>query len=300
VSVPLASPPLAPVGSAIPVERAGVAPALGPHALARLATRALWDELALHPKPGLVSLQDAGAHSDMDASTFVRSLFSLREHFRALAAAGAAAAPLSVLRELGVRAEVAMLSATGGVNTHRGAIFALGLLGATAALAAARGEDLTDAVLRTTLITTWGAALQAPVPSATPESHGLNVARRFGVRGARGEAAAAFAGVFEIGLPALRAARRRGLDPRRARLAALFALLAKVVDTNVLYRGGRAGLDHMRAAVRDFQATGGVDAGDAIARAERMHRDFVMRGLSPGGCADLLAASLFVDAIQSG
>src|SRR5436190_3340729 len=134
--------------------------ALGPRVIARFATRALWDELALYPKPGLVSLGDSGSHADMDASTFVRSLFALRGHFRAMAAAGACAAPFSELRDLGLRAEAAMLFATGGVNTHRGAIFALGLLGAAAASTSVRGEKLTDGSLRSTLTNTWGAALE--------------------------------------------------------------------------------------------------------------------------------------------
>ena len=71
---------------------ASPAPSLSARAIARLATRALWDELALAPKPGLVSLSDNGAHDDMDAGTFVRSLFALRRHFGALDAAGARAA----------------------------------------------------------------------------------------------------------------------------------------------------------------------------------------------------------------
>ena len=272
---------------------------LVPHAIARLATRALWEELAVFPKPGLVSLRDAGAHSDMDASTFVRSLFALRGHFRALAAAGARAAPFEQLRALGQRAEQAMLRATGGVNTHRGAIFALGLLGAASALASGRGERLTDDTLRATLFDAWGAALARPVSLNSLPSHGMHVSARYGATGARGEARAGFPSVFDVALPALRAGRRQGLDARRVRLAAFFALLENVDDTNILYRGGVAGLEHVRRSVQGFQAAGGVGAADGMARAERLHRDFAARGLSPGGCADLLASALLVDAVQA-
>jgi len=272
---------------------------LVPHAIARLATRALWEELAVFPKPGLVSLRDAGAHSDMDASTFVRSLFALRGYFRAIAAAGARAAPFEQLRTLGQRAERAMLLATGGVNTHRGAIFALGLLGAASALASARRERLTDGAVRATLIDAWGADLAFPVPVHSSPSHGTHVSTRYGATGARGEARAGFPSVFEVALPALRAARRQGLDARRVRLAAFYALLENVDDTNILYRGGVAGLVHVRRSAQAFQAAGGVGAADGIARAERMHLDFVARGLSPGGCADLLASALLVDALQT-
>ncbi|EPX55588.1 Triphosphoribosyl-dephospho-CoA synthetase [Cystobacter fuscus DSM 2262] len=82
-------------------------------------------ELALHPKPGLVSPLDSGSHDDMDMGTFMRSLFSLRGYFRDIAAAGAGGADFPVLRALGLDAERRMLAATGGINTHRGALFSL-------------------------------------------------------------------------------------------------------------------------------------------------------------------------------
>src|SRR5438094_7950212 len=127
--------------------------------IARAALRSLWQELALYPKPGLVSLRDSGAHADMDAATFVRSLFALSRYWSEVADAGAAGAPFETLRRLGVRAESRMLIATGGINTHRGAIFALGLLCAAAARTRARAEIADDATLRRVLIARWGAAL---------------------------------------------------------------------------------------------------------------------------------------------
>lgn len=262
-----------------------------PRTLARLATRALSDELALDPKPGLVSLRDAGAHADMNARTFVRSLFALRGHFAAFAAAGERAAPFAVLRELGLRAEAAMLAATGGVNTHRGAIFAVGLLCAAAARTQALGHALADEGLRRVLRETWGAALAAHAQGQDATSHGGRVARLHGAGGARAEAACAFPAVFEIALPALRA--RRG-EPRLARVLALLALIAHVDDTNVLHRGGRAGLSFVQRRARAVRA-----GNDVIAGARAMHGELVARGLSPGGCADLLAAALFVDAVTS-
>ena len=84
--------------------------------------------MILYPKPGLVSLVDNGSHTDMNAATFMRSLFALRHYFAAICRAGAQAAPFSDLRRLGMAAERRMLAATGGVNTHRGAIFSIGLL----------------------------------------------------------------------------------------------------------------------------------------------------------------------------
>ena len=268
--------------------------------IARHAIGSLWDELALHPKPGLVSLRDAGAHDDMNASTFIASLFALSRHFDALAAAGAARAPFATLREIGIRAEADMLAATGGINTHRGAIFALGLLCAAAGRAAAINEAPTDAMLRRILRSEWCDAIAAAGAAVPPFSHGASAAWRHGVAGARGEACAAFPAVFEVALPALRRALARGRDARLARLSALFALLESVADTNVLHRGGSAGLALVQRRAREFRSHGDVYAGDAIPRALAAHREFVDRGLSPGGTADLLAASMLVHRLQRG
>jgi triphosphoribosyl-dephospho-CoA synthase len=153
--------------------------------------------------------------------------------------------------------------------------------------------------LRSALRATWGAALRDPVADVEPPSHGMEVAKRHGARGARGEAEDAFPSVFEVALPALRDARRRGVDGRRAQIAAFFALLECVEDTNVLYRAGSAGLAYVRASARRFHAAGGCDTADAFVRTEAIHRDFVVGRLSPGGCADLLAAALFVDSLQA-
>jgi triphosphoribosyl-dephospho-CoA synthase len=268
-------------------------------AIARRAIRSLWAELALYPKPGLVSLHDAGAHHDMDASTFVRSLFTLRRFFSGVAAAGYAGAPFEELRRLALAAESSMLAATGGVNTHRGAIFTLGLLCAAAGRAHARRERPEDATLRRILIAEWGGALAAHVPSPRRPSHGTLAAIRYGVSGARGEARRAFPSVFDIALPALREAKARGCDARHARLSAYFALLARVDDTNVLHRAGPSGLAFVQKTARAFQAAGDVHAPDAIARAEAIHRQFSARRLSAGGCADLLAAAMFVQELQA-
>src|SRR5262249_12246618 len=146
----------------------------------RLAAKSLWDELALYPKPGLVSFSDSGAHADMDATTLSRSLFALRPWFVELATAGARGAGLLELRRLGIGAEQSMLAATGGINTHRGAIFVLGLLAAAAGSLAARKLLPTDERLRSTIAERWGAELAIDWRSADAPSHGLVVAARYG------------------------------------------------------------------------------------------------------------------------
>ena len=132
--------------------------------LGAAAVRALYVELVLEPKPGLVSLRDAGSHRDMNATTFLRSLFALRHYFPRIAQAGMTGAPFEVLEELGVRAETRMLAATGGVNTHRGAMFCLGLLCAAAGRRLAQAGSVDAPGLRAVLLDTWGVRAERSGP----------------------------------------------------------------------------------------------------------------------------------------
>ena len=270
------------------------------HRLACLAVRSLYAELVLYPKPGLVSLRDNGAHSDMNAETFLRSLFSLRRYFDDIAIAGMRSANMAELRRLGLRAEARMLNATAGVNTHRGAIFTLGLLAASAGLAWSQGRAPTDATLRAIIEVHWRRDMLAiRAPATVVPTHGQQVAARYGAAGARGEAIRGFPAVFEVALPALRDATSRGADAKCAHLHAFFALLAHVDDTNVLYRGGCEAALALKRGAADFIAAGSVFTAGWDERAESLHRWSSIQGVSPGGCADLLAAAAFVDQWQN-
>ncbi len=256
------------------------------------AARCLLLELETWPKPGLVSHVDQGSHADMDAGSFRASVGAIQPFLAQLCLAGGRGADMQELRVIGIAAEAAMLKATGGVNTHRGAIFGLGLL--CAAVGARAAWRITQpASLGLTVARLWGADIRrGPVPL---HSHGTAMHRRYGVGGARVEAGSGFPSVYGIGLPALLAAIDKVPgDAEAQRLETCFALVAAVEDTNLLHRGGRDGLLFARAAARGFLDAGGIaNAGwrqDALA----VHQDFVARRLSPGGAADLLAMTLFV------
>lgn len=265
--------------------------------IGRLALQALFREVALPLKPGLVGPDDTGSHQDMDFTTFMRSLQALRGYFPAISACGAGAPDFAPLQALGVAAETRMLAATGGINTHRGAIFNLGLLCAAAGLLQARGIAASARRLAATVRHHWGPAILASA-SHSPDSHGRQVARRHGCGGARAEAAAGFPAALEIGLPAYRRALAATGQPDAAATQALFALIAHLDDTNLLWRGGQAGLAHAQAQARDFLAAGGVKAPGWHTHAAAIHADFVARCLSPGGSADLLGVTLFLEAAE--
>ena len=268
--------------------------ALTPTAIGHAATLALHDELSLAPKPGLVTLVDSGSHDDMDAHTFMQSIFALRRYFAQIAHAGFEGADFAVLERCGMAAEACMLAATRGVNTHRGAIFMLGLLCASAGAAARESEDgLHPARLRDTLRRRWGSVL-AKRSQRRPTLPGGIAARRLGLRSASEEAALAFPVLFEVAVPALRSALTRGLTPPRARLDTLFHIMAVLEDSNLAHRGGLAGLHHAQRSARRFLDEGGAARPDGLHKAQVIAADFVKRRLSPGGAADTLAAACWI------
>ena len=189
---------LGPSGAATQASASAAPVSTNDRDLARAAVAALREELAAYPKPGLVSPVDSGAHDDMDFDLMCRSAESLGEPFAALAAAGRAGQGFeTALLPLGIEAERRMLAATGGINTHRGAIFSMGLIVAAIGRTESLGLALSSAAVRATLLRHWGTALDSHAargPAA--QSHGGDVQRRTGHGGARHEAARGFPGIF--------------------------------------------------------------------------------------------------------
>jgi hypothetical protein len=207
-------------GTPLMQRRAAVAMAskdVSPPMLARCAAEALRDEAMLTPKPALADLRGDGAHRDLSVDLLLWSAKTLEPHFQAMAET-AWEQPLSLpLRErlghFGRVAEVAMLEASGGVNTHRGAIWAIGLMVAAAAQGPALEEE---SVCRR-------AGRLAALPDRFGEAkatHGSEARRCYGAGGAREEAVCAFPHVLQAGLPALRRARQAGIAEECARLDA--------------------------------------------------------------------------------
>jgi triphosphoribosyl-dephospho-CoA synthase len=193
----------------------------------------------------------------------------------------------------GRKAERAMFLATGGTNTHRGAIWALGLLVA----AASQTKDLNP--VRVAVLA--GSIARLP-DLVRPElvSHGDVVRERYGLVGARGEARRDFPHVVRVGIPALRAARVAGKSETASRLFSLLSIMVELDDTCVLYRSGLEGGEAVKAGAKAVLAVGGPGSQEGDAALRRFDRKLLEKRISPGGCADLLAASLFLDCLESG
>ena len=265
--------------------------------LAELARQALVAEVELTPKPGLVDRRGAGAHSDLSLDLMRQSAAAIAPYFEAM---GDSAQSMPFDRGLrtevaaiGRAAESAMLQATNGSNAHKGAIWILGLL----VTAASRGIDLNPAAIA------QDAAFLARLPDrAQPQllSHGEMVRARYGATGARGEAFAGFPHVLHVGLPTLHAERNRARTETNSRLWALLNIMARLEDTCVLYRGGAEGLAIVQEGASDALLAGGPGSVAGELAMLRLDQELLIRNISPGGAADLLAATLFLDALEQG
>ena len=267
--------------------------------LADLAVDALIDEADLSPKPALVDRRGNGAHTDLHLGLMHASALALWPAFKEMAEAAIDIGEINLpLREaiglIGREGEQAMLATTSGVNTHRGAIWALGLLVVAVALepqsTAASSISLRAARL----------ALLDDRYAPRPLSHGAQVTLRYGARGAREEAQLGFPAVTQRALPQLKRSRATGHGEQNARLDALLAIMTNLADTCVLYRAGEEGLHTMQLGAQAVLDAGGSASLAGRRRLHELDQQLIALNASPGGAADLLAACLFIDRIDSG
>ena len=259
---------------------------------ASLAVRALLYEVAVTPKPGLVDRQNNGSHRDMDMFTFMRSAAALWPYFAECVRIGResreAAAPetFAALRLPGKLAEGRMLRTTGGVNTHKGAIFTLGL--ACGALGRLNTEAWTEpeAILSEIAAMTEGVERELRSTEERIPTAGERFYRAYGITGVRGQAAMGFPTVLRFGLPTLEAGLADGRTEDEAGAAALLTILAHTPDTNMLSRGGYALAEEKHTALRSLLESAPYPDAETL---QALDREYTAENLSPGGSADLLA-----------
>jgi triphosphoribosyl-dephospho-CoA synthase len=263
--------------------------------LARLAMQALIAEAELTPKPGLVDRRGAGAHCDLSLELLRRSASVLEPYFSSMAFASIGRAVDPSLREelalIGREAERAMYQATGGSNAHKGAIWSLGLLVAAAARKECHNAQQIAA----------SAGAIARVPDHVQPAlftHGDIARIRYGAGGARSEAANNFPHVVAFGLPILRWRRAAGASELVSRLDVLLGIMSDLDDTCVLYRAGVEGLEALKSGAHAVLIAGGYGSVHGRNLLHKLNRGLIARHISPGGTADLLAATIFLDAIE--
>lgn len=259
-----------------------------------LAVRSLLYEVCVTPKPGLVDRVNNGSHRDMDIYSFLSSAPALQPYFRTCVAVGreTAALPapetLKALRRPGKKAEKTMFRATGGVNTHKGAIYSMGILcGALGRLA--REEWTSPERILEEAGRMAAGTVAAELGGLTPESARTSGERfflQYGISGIRGEAEAGFPSVRDAGLPVLERFLAEGRSNDEAGAAALLAILASTPDTNIIARGGIGAYRRVTAELQKILEKTALPEREEL---EELDRVYTEENLSPGGSADLLA-----------
>lgn len=254
--------------------------------IGRRAAEALRVEARLTPKPGLVDLNNSGAHDDMDLDLLLLSADVLEPFFVELAKTHAVALQV---KELGIAAEAAMRQATKGVNTHQGAVYSLGLLCAVAGDGSSEIETICEEAGKL--------AVQLFRLDSDANGHDMlstrDAAARLGLGGARGEAASGFSTATKFGLPVFRRKLQAGWSEEDALLTALLYLMTSNEDTNLVQRGGPEALDRVQIWANNLLYADLTPAELHLALREA-DEDFIQRNLSPGGSADLLAVTWFL------
>ena len=302
-----------------------VPPTTLPYIIAHLATQALQAELDTTPKPGLVDKDNNGAHRDMDHALMQLSINTLHPYFVRLAFLGFADTLPShtVIRDAGIEAEKAMLEATNGINTHKGALFSMGLAVVAAAYeekkAAAnkevRGKEREEEYLSSLQLTIKALAASFPDTSGTHGSKAKQLSNgTTTIKGALDNAREGYEKLFAEWLPFYN--ERRKSHDAHALHKTLLRIMCDLDDTNVIYRTNVATAEEVkqeaRALLASFEEAYAAEDKEKCASAieekcasaellalKDMDRRYTERNISPGGAADMLSLTVFIGSIQT-
>ncbi len=275
--------------------------------LSEAASSAVIEEIFTAPKPGLVDPLGSGCHKDMDWQTFIRSAQAIEPFWKDQAMTGLSGTKpseaLALLRHTGLKMERKMCEATSGINTHKGLIFLLSLLLYGAAYCVYSKTELTaENITRNASSSVKGMVLNelgrlSEKTSTDNLTNGERLYLLHGITGARGEAEKGFPSVIAHGLPELKRLRSFGASANNANIAALLSIMSVCEDSNVIHRGGyeywhNEYRDTIRETAQKFDPMS-----DDFLPVEELEKKFLKNRISPGGAADLLCCSIFMDTV---
>lgn len=270
--------------------------------IADLAVSALIEEVKTTPKPGLVDSKNQGSHSDMNIDTFIKSAKALRSYFENCFLIGHQTCNLSaedifpLLKSEGLNAEKTMYDSTGGVNTHKGIIYSMGIL--CAAIGRLWSADLpykSTSEITTLCSDISYSAINYDFQNIDTKTAGGYYYKKCGIKGIRGEVLSGFTTIKEFSLPIYTDALSRGMSKNDAGVLTLIKLISCVDDTNLYNRGGTQGANFAKEYALSLL---NENPPDFIKAVKKMDNEFIKRNLSPGGCADLLAITYFLYDIE--
>ena len=276
------------------------------------AVKALINEATLTPKPGLVDINNSGSHNDMDLPLFFRSANSFYNGFLQYILCGYHHRGnmdelMKKIRIIGIENELVMLENTANVNTHKGANFSFGVLLSAIGVYLSK-EDLktfehftyTDIIACFEITKEITAKIItndfANIKNKTNLSHGEKMYMEYGITGIRGEAASGYQTITKTILPKMIELQKTDKTKKLIFLELLFELMAITDDSNVLHRGGMEKLNYIKKIAKNFLPNfSELSEQEIINEVAKLDREFIKKNISPGGAADLLAITIFID-----
>ena len=274
--------------------------------------KALLGEVYTTPKPGLVDRHDNGAHKDMTVETFERSTAAIVPWLVDMFDMGHSwdrteQELFQAIRPMGKQAEQAMLMATNGVNTHKGAIFSIGILAAAAGYCYNKASDSFDAdsILEMSEKMTKEILMDEfqKIQQKIPSTNGEILYHKYGEKGIRGEAMSGFPVLKQVTLPVMRSMQQMmsgKCNQNEVYLQILLMCMVSMTDTNVLSRSGfdYHQLEWLQNQTAAILKCGGAFSQEGIQAVQQLNIDCIERNISPGGCADMLAATIFLTELE--
>lgn len=269
--------------------------------LGELATEAMIYEVSCFPSFGLVSPISSGSHTDMDYYTFIDSTTTLNRYFLEMASAGYSNDPInkifSNVRKIGEKAEKAMYSKTNGINTHKGMIFVLGLgITASSKILYDKGnfDDISKLIKNMTSGIVEGELKNLNIKANL--THGEKIFLEYGISGVRGEAEMGFPTVFNYALNLYDSTKELGQNNRLVQT--LLGIMSQCKDTTILHRHDYDTLLNLQKNSKNLINLGGFNNLDNISKINNLNYHNEKNKISPGGCADLLALTIFFSKLK--
>lgn len=260
-----------------------VYPTTIPFLLSYLAVQSIKAELDTTPKPGLVDKADNGAHSDMDYNLMLKSIYSLHPYFTELSCLAYNEDVINIdkIKTIGIEAEKQMLFTTNGVNTYKGALFSMGLVLYAASYLCQQRDKVQEQQLQKTI------KLLSSKFSQPDDTHGKKVIEKHNIKGALNSAIDGYPLLFDEWLPFF----IKHKNEEHSLIKLLLFIMTNLDDTNIYYRKGEEVVAHVKQQAQEILDDFSID------RVEKLNREFVKENISPGGAADMLSLTLFIDSI---
>lgn len=271
------------------------------HQIATFAIQSILYEAACYPKPGLVTPLSNGAHYDMSYFTFLNSTAAISGYFEQWVTLGQRqCTPKEAfvnMRALGIHAEKAMFESTQGVNTHKGMIFLMGI--ATTACSYAHRHKIPFQEIPQLIQKMTEGIIEDDFKNLASKktlTHGERLYLDYGITGVRGEAQNGMPTVFKHGLPTYEAT--HDLDQNSRLVHTLMTLISVCDDTTILHRHSMSTLNEVKALATHFIKQGGMRQENPHESLQALEDMFILKHISPGGSADLLAVTVFFERIK--